>query len=390
MKRWIAALATAGLMAPAVVSAAPTVPERVAYLVRVVPGVGSQEAAALASRLGAQVTGTIPELSLQRWSVPVGAAATLTASPLLAAVERERTLHVMGGGRPNDPLLDLQWPLRKVDAFKAWKYEESKNKVVVGVIDTGVDQSHPDLQKRLVDGFDFVAHDTDPYDDNGHGTHVSGIIAANVSNRVGIAGLSRGAQILPLKACTADGACGLFEIYGALVDGVRLGAEVINMSLGGAGECSSIDQTVYDYVRQLGVLVVVAAGNSGQDKNPVITPASCNFTLAVGAVDKHSRKAPFSSFGDFVDIAAPGVEVWSTLPPLVSLLTEHIGYGAESGTSMASPFVAAAAASLKGLHPDWTPEQIEQRLLESAVDAGKKGRDDMFGEGILNLLAALR
>jgi thermitase len=385
MKRWVIGLLAAGVLAPAAVSAAPADAPRASVIVRL----ATDDVSSLLSHVDARVTGTIPELSLQRWSVPVDALDHLAASPLVVNVERERTLELMGRAS-NDPLVELQWGLRSVDAFKGWRREVPTTKVVVGVIDTGAEQAHPDLKGRLLEGFDFLTRDADPYDDNGHGTHVTGIIAANVGNRTGIAGLSRSAQIIPLKACTADGACPVFETYQALVDGVRRGAQVINMSLGGAGECSPIDQTVYDHVRDLGTLVVVAAGNSGSDKNPVISPASCNFTLAVGAIDQKRHHASFSSYGDFVDIAAPGVQIWSTLPPLVSLLTDHIGYGDYQGTSMASPFVAAAAASIKGVHPDWTPAQIEARLLKTAVDAGKKGRDDFFGEGILDFLAALR
>jgi subtilisin family serine protease len=140
------------------------------------------------------------------------------------------------------------------------------------------------------------------------------------------------------------------------------------------------------------VLAVVAAGNAGtkKAKNPTITPANCNNTFGVGAIDPKGRRADFSSYGDFVDIAAPGVGIWSTLPPLVSITSTHIGYGAWDGTSMACPHVAGAASLLKAKHPDWTPEQIEQRLTETAVDAGKKGRDDMYGHGILDLYDALR
>jgi len=388
MKRFLAALAVAGLLFPAVARAAPQGSRLASVIVRYVDGVDGDARDLLRATSGATLIGSIDELDLERIAIASHRVDALRASPLVAAVERERELHIMG--KPNDPLLRLQWPLRKLDAFKAWKYEKPRSRVLVGVIDTGLDQSHADLKQRFVDGFDLLEIDDDPYDDHGHGTHVSGIIAANVSNRTGIAGLSRGADIVPMKACTADGACPVFETYGAIVDAIRRGAAVINMSLGGAGPCSFIDQTVYDYARDRGALVVVSAGNSAQDKNPVITPASCDFTLGVGAVDRRNKKAAFSSYGDFVDIAAPGVDVWSTLPPLVSLHTQHIGYGPASGTSMASPFVAAAAASLKGLHPEWTPEQIERRLLSTAVDLGKKGRDPFFGEGMLNLHAALR
>lgn len=389
IRRCYAALAAAGLLLPAAVSAAPAPLDRASVIVRYERGATEATRDLVRGQTGAALTGSIPSLHLERVSISTAQLDALRSSPAVVAVEPERELRVLGT-KPNDPLLRLQWPLRKLDAFRAWRFEDPKATVVVGVIDTGADQSHVDLESRLVDGFDFLDVDDDPYDDHGHGTHVSGIIAANVSNRAGIAGLSRGARIMPMKACTADGACPVFETYESVVDAVRRGAAVINMSLGGAGVCSPIDQLVYDFARQQGTLVVVSAGNSGADENPTITPANCDYTLGVGAIDQKSKRATFSSYGDFVDIAAPGVDVWSTLPPLVSLQSPYIGYGPASGTSMAAPFVAAAAAALKGVHPDWSPAQIEKRLMSTSVDAGKKGRDDHYGAGILNLFAALR
>lgn len=390
MKPTAIVLSALALLAPAAVNAAPGVArsQAITAIVQFDPHAPGAARDALRTHAGAQLTGAIPDLGLERIVVPAAALALYQNSPLVRAVEQTRTLYLMG--RPNDPLLGLQWPLRTIDAFKAWPLEKPKAQVLVAVIDTGVDATHVDLEGRVGPGFDFLELDDDPYDDHGHGTHVSGIIAANMSNRTGIAGLSRGAQIIPIKACAAGGACGIFEIYEGVVDAVQRGAEVINMSLGGAGECTAIDQLVYDYARGQGVLVVVAAGNSGKDGNPIITPADCDGTLGVGAIDQKGRKAPFSSFGRFVDIAAPGVDVWSTMPPLVTLRSPYLGYAPASGTSMASPFVAAAAAAIKGKHPDWSPAQIEERLLQTTVDAGPRGRDDLFGEGILNLHAALR
>jgi subtilisin family serine protease len=347
------------------------------------------EARALIASTGGVMTGFLPEVGVGRVSVPVSAMDRLVRSPHIKSVDPLRTWQLLGTPT-NDPLVELQWPLDMIGAFKAWKKEGRADPVSVAVIDTGVDRAHVDLEARVGDGFDFLAVDQDAFDDQGHGTHVAGIIAANVNNREGIAGTSRGAQIIPMKACTSGGSCPVFETYEAVVDATRRGANVINMSLGGAGPCSVIDQTIYDYAHQQGVLVVVSAGNSGQDENPVISPASCNYTLGVGAVNSKGMKAPFSSYGDFVDIAAPGVDVWSTVPPLTALLSPHLGYMPASGTSMASPFVAAAAAVLKGQHPEWGPDEIQQRLLSTAVDAGKRGRDDRYGEGILNLYKAVR
>jgi subtilisin family serine protease len=241
-----------------------------------------------------------------------------------------------------------------------------------------------------VDGFDYLELDDDTYDDNGHGTHVAGIIAANVNNRTGVAGLSQGASIIPMKVCESSGICNGFAILAAAIDSVQRGAEVINMSLGGEGECGGVEQAVFDWVRDQGTLTVISAGNEAEHGNPRITPANCDNTLGVGATDQKNRKAVFSSYGDFVDIAAPGVEIWSTVPPLVSITSLYIGYAPYQGTSMAAPFVAGAAALVKARHPNWSPDRIEKKLMATATDAGPRGRDDLFGAGILNLVRALR
>jgi subtilisin family serine protease len=338
---------------------------------------------------GGVMTGFLPEVGVGRMSVPTSAMDQVERSLHVKAVDPARTWQLLGMPT-NDPLIELQWPLDMIDAFKAWKTEGRAEAVPVAVIDTGVDRAHVDLEARVGEGFDFLAVDQDAFDDQGHGTHVAGIIAANVNNREGIAGASRGAQIIPMKACTSGGSCPVFETYEAVIDSTRRGAKVINMSLGGPSPCTVIDQAIYDYAHEQGVLVVAAAGNSGQEDNPVISPASCNYTLGVGAINSKGMKAPFSSYGDFVDIAAPGVGVWSTVPPLTALLSPHLGYMSASGTSMASPYVAAAAAVLRGEHPEWGPDEVQQQLLSTATDAGKSGRDDRYGEGILNLYKAVR
>jgi subtilisin family serine protease len=391
VKRSVAAALTGILlMLPAAAATAVEPAGRVTLLVAFDRSVPSAARAALHARAGAVITGTIPEIALDRVSVPRATEPVYAAAAGVHSVERPRLLHVMGR-RPNDPLVSLQWGLPRLDVFKAWKVETGKRtKVPVGVIDTGIDATHVDLKGRVSEGFDFLETDDDPYDDHGHGTHVAGIIAANVGNREGIAGVSQGARIIPMKTCEAAGTCPIFETYLGVIDAVRRGALVLNMSLGGPGECSFIDQSVFDWVHDQGVLTVVAAGNSGHQGNPPITPASCDHTLAVGASDQRGRRAVFSSYGSFVDVSAPGVDIWSTLPPLVSIMSPHIGYAPWDGTSMAAPFVAGAASLLKAHNPDWSPDQIQQRLMATAVDAGKRGRDDSFGKGIVNLFAALR
>ena len=386
---WACALGLALLFPAAAAAGSTSAFDRTTMLVMFDEEASPQAREALHVSAGARVIDGIPQIDVERVSVTTTGAAVYRASGLVRAVEVPRDLHVMGGAK--DPLMRFQWGLRRIDANRAWTIERGKRTAVtVGVIDTGVDAAHTDLEGRVLPGFDFLDHDGDAYDDEGHGTHVAGIIAANEFNSKGIAGVSHGASIIPMKACRADGSCDLFAVYLGVIDAVVGGASILNLSLGGAAPCSPIDQAVFDWVHDRGVLAVVAAGNSGADGNPEITPASCDNTLGVGAIDQRGKKASFSSFGSWVDIAAPGVQIWSTLPPLVSIMSPYIGYAPLSGTSMATPFVAGAAALVKARHPEWSPDQIAERLTSTAVEAGTRGRDDRFGAGILDLFAALK
>ncbi|MDQ3964004.1 MAG: S8 family serine peptidase [Actinomycetota bacterium] len=391
LKRAVGVALIAGLLLPGMVPAVASDDARVEVAVLFDRDTPGSVIAALNARSGALVTGAIPEVGIQRILATERATRVYEASSWVRAVERPRPLYLMGA--TNDPLVNLQWGLKEVRAVDAWRLEDGKKSgVAVGVIDTGVDATHVDLRGKFEAGFDFLEMDGDPYDDNGHGTHVSGIIAANVGNHKGVAGLAPGISIIPMKACLAGGQCDPFAVWAGAVDATRRGADILNLSLSGAGECDDLSQAVFDWVYDQGTLTVVAAGNSGTKKagNPSNSPANCERTLGVGATDPRGRRAWFSSYGDFVDIAAPGQDIWSTLPPIVSLSSQHLGYGSGSGTSMAAPHVAGAAALVKARHPEWSPDRIQQRLLATATDAGTRGRDDSFGEGILNLFAALR
>jgi subtilisin family serine protease len=368
-------------------------PEETSYVVRTRSGTGAAELAAAARSLGGRVTGTIPGLRLAEVVLDPAGAARLVADPAVAWIRPEVTLHV-AGGRPNDPLFARQWPLRKMDALRGWRTEDgTANEVVVAVIDSGVDASHPDLRNRVVDGLDLANGDDDPSDDNGHGTHVAGIVAAQPDNRRGIAGVSWGARVMPLKACDVNGACGSFDVAAAIVYAARSGARVVNISLSGAaGGCPTelaLAAAVADAERSL---LVASAGNSAQDGNPVMYPAACDGYTGVGATTPDDRWAPFSEHGEYVDLSAPGVAVPSTIPPGLAGMSDDPstpGYGPADGTSMAAPHVAGLAALLFAQHPEWTPAEVEERMQETAVDLGADGPDEYFGAGRIDIARAV-
>ena len=368
--------------------------EVTSFMVRYTLGTTPEELARALASLGAETTGEIQPLRLLRVELDTDMAAALRATPGVAWA-RGPTIAQVTGRVPNDPLLAKQWPLRKIGALRGWGYEDGKTSpVTVAVVDTGVDPSHPDLQGALLKGVDLVNFDDDPSDDFGHGTHVAGIIAARPDNRKGIAGLSWGADIMPLKACGFDGSCNEFLVAAAIVYAVQQGAKVVNLSLGGAGDvCPPGYDLARRYAEQRGVVLIASAGNSGSKKagNPMMYPAGCEGYIGVGATTPFDGWAPFSEHNSSVDLSAPGMGVVSTLPPSLSMEDDASspGYGPADGTSMAAPYVAGLAALLLSAHPEWTPAQVEQRMSETAIDLGRRGRDDYFGEGRIDVARAL-
>jgi thermitase len=265
---------------------------------------------------------------------------------------------------PTDPLFGSQWWVSKVGLPAAWDLPQGQGaaSVVVAVVDTGVDMDHPDLVSRLVaGGYDFASDDPDPNDEQGHGTHVAGIVAAASGNGIGGVGAAPGCKLLPIRAggavlMTADVADGVLHA-------VEAGANVINMSLGSATDSPTMRAAV-DQAALAGVLVVAAAGNDGVTSP--FYPAGYEAALAVGATTPTDARAPFSNHGAWVELAAPGVDILST--------TFDGGYGIMSGTSMACPLVAGAAALLRSARPTWTAEQLERALkAQGATVTGFSG-----------------
>lgn len=388
-------VAAIGLVAVAFsgASAAPGAEARVSWVLHAAGGSSLRTLEHVVAAAGGRVTGTAPSLGLLEVEASPRSVDVLRGSPLVGWVHRERTLS-LAGARPNDPLFASQWPLRTMDAVRGWRVEKGAGAdVIVAVIDTGVDYSHPDLQHRMLPGFDFVNRDDDPADDHGHGTHVSGIVAAEPDNRLGIAGVSWGASIMPLKACAPEAGCGTYDVAAAIAFAIHGGAKVVNMSLaGGTGSCLPEFRLAAALAEARDVLLVAATGNSAQDGNPVMYPAACEGFLGVGATAQGDRWAPFSEHGDYVDVSAPGVRVPSTLPPGLAPMPDDPvtpGYGAADGTSMAAPHVAGLAALLFARHPEWTPLQVEEHLEETAVDLGPRGPDEFFGAGRVSIGRAL-
>ncbi|MBM3267285.1 MAG: S8 family serine peptidase [Candidatus Sericytochromatia bacterium] len=303
---------------------------------------------------------------------------TLRNDPRLEYAEPNYRYHIVESevaySPPGEDLSGL-WGVRQIKAPDAWDRTRGKSSVLIAVIDTGVDYRHPDLEGIVVKGPDVTNGDNDPRDDHGHGTHVAGTIAAR-ANGAGVVGVAFGAKILAIKALDRNGSGPEDGIARAVDAAVRNGAKIINMSLGGPEDARALRDAVARAHRQ-GVLVVVAAGNDASTRASY--PAAYPDALAVGATDSRDRRAYFSNYGSYTQIAAPGVGVLST-----SLGGD---YERLSGTSMAAPHVAGAAALLLSANGGLSPAALKKAL----IDTGDAAQDFPYTPKVrrLNVVKAL-
>lgn len=280
---------------------------------------------------------------------------------------------------PNDPKWSDQYGLGAINAPQGWDLATGSNAVTIAILDTGVDQFHPDLSGKIVPGYDFIELDADPQDDNGHGTHVAGIAAAATNNGVGIAGTAWGARIMPIKVLNSVGNGSYAGLAAGIIWATDQGAQVINLSLGGAYPSAVLEDAI-DYAYAHGVVQVAASGNSGS--GTVLYPALYTHVIAVGATDPSNNLAGFSNYGLGLDLVAPGSAIFSTMM--------GGGYGNRSGTSMSTPFVSGLAAILAGIPRPYFPDLISYEMESTALDLGTEGKDDYYGHGLIQMDAAIR
>lgn len=310
-----------------------------------------------------------------------GAIATLSADPAVVYAQPNYLRHLLK--TPNDAVYEQQWALRNMQLPEAWEITTG-SEMVVAVIDTGVSASHPDLSGQVLPGYDFFGNDDDASDDNGHGTATSGLIAARSDNGEGIAGICWQCKILPVKVLGSRGQGGDAAVAEGIRWAVERGARIINMSLGGSEDSQVLHEAV-DFAAARGVLVVAATGNEAADGNPVNYPAGYASVLAVAATGNSDVVTGFSNYGSYVDIAAPGVGVWSTL-----WTPQGNTYGPANGTSFSAPHVAGVAALAWSLRPELAASQLANLLMGSADDRGDPGKDVYYGYGRVNALRAVQ
>jgi hypothetical protein len=256
--------------------------------------------------------------------------------------------------------------------------------ITIAIVDSGVNATHPDLQPNMVAGYDFVDDDATPTDFFGHGTHVAGIAAAKGSNGIGISGIAPNAKIMPVRVLDAGGLGSYMDIAQGIVYAADKGAKVINLSLGGTGYSSTIDAAA-QYAVSKGAVVVAAAGNDGT--NELFYPASLPSVISVGSVDDvfPSPTVSYVSYYGKGDIVAPGENVFSTCTVSGSAPPCSTGYAVDSGTSMASPEVAGAAALLLSAKVATTPGQVREALICGAWHDFAAYNPTYYGAGELQL-----
>jgi len=292
------------------------------------------------------------------------------------------------GGRGKEkpqPAETLPWGVDRIDADLVWGITTG-DPVKVAIIDTGIDLTHPDLKDNIKGGYNAINSRESANDDNGHGTHVAGIIAA-IDNEIGVIGVGPKIDLYAVKVLDRNGSGYLSDVIEGLDWAIQNGMQVVNMSLGTSDNIDSFHQAVQK-VNAAGITQVAAAGNNYG--GAVDYPGAYDEVIAVSATNKSDRIANFSSVGPQVDLAAPGVSIYSTY--------KGSTYKTLDGTSMASPHVAGTAALVltqtakcdTDLSGSCSPAEVQQRLEVTAEDLGTAGRDDFYGSGLVDAEKAVQ
>jgi len=340
------------------------------------PGPAEQ---AVVKGVGGQIKYTYNLIPAIAASVPEVAIEALKKNPNITHVELDSMVYALLDGE-----LDNSWGVKRIGAGIV---HDSGNKgvgVKVAIIDSGVDYGHVDLDASFDSsllGYDFVNTDTDPMDDNGHGTHVAGIVAAE-DNGEGVVGVAPGASLYALKVLDSKGSGRYSDVIAALEWCVNNDIQVTNNSYGSSGDPGVIVKNAFDNAYSAGILHIAAAGNSGNltgKGDNIIYPAAYDSVIAVAATDQSDKRASWSSTGPDLELAAPGVAIYST----------YIGdYATLSGTSMASPHVAGVAALVWAKNLGLSNEAVRIQMRDTADDLGASGRDSLYGCGLVDAAEA--
>jgi subtilisin len=345
-------------------------PERIQVFIAFARQPGPAERA-LVYRAGGTIQYTYHLVPAMAVTIPETAIRGLLRSPGVLRVEPVIEVHAI------DAELDNTWGVQRIGAGVVHATGNVGTGIKVAVIDSGIDYTHPDLAANYAGGYDFVNDDADPMDDAGHGTHVAGTIAA-VDDGVGVVGVAPGARLFALKVLNASGSGTFADVIAALDWAAKNGIQVTNNSYGSSIDPGTTVRNAFDTAQAAGIVNICSAGNEGNPPgrgDSVGYPAKYASCIAVAATDASDKRARFSSTGPDVALSAPGVSIVSTVP--------GGGYASWSGTSMASPHVAGAAALViaSGIAG---PDNVRQRLIVTADDLGTAGFDPWYGHGLVD------
>ena len=339
----------------------------------------------------------LPLLDVELVEVPVGQelalAKQLERDPAVLYAEPDYFAYAIATV-PNDTYYaSYQWNMSHIGLETAWDTTTGSSSIIIAIADTGVDSTHPDLSSKVVAGYDFINNDSDPGDDEGHGTHVAGIAAAETNNNNGVAGVSWGSKIMPIKVLDSDGLGSYLQIASGIRWAADNGADIINLSVGGASPSFILEDAV-NYAYSAGCLLVAAAGN---ESGPILYPAAYDdYVMAVGAVGHEDEHASYSNTGYSLDVAAPGGNPTDSSDSdpnhwIASTYWQGSGYSYAMivGTSQACPHVAGLAALVWSVNTALTNDGVQSIIETTAVDLGSPGWDETFGWGRINAAAAV-
>lgn len=373
-------------------------------LVQFQPGAAAAPVTESLTAAGGRYVRTLYGSDVQLWEVPAGeelALVEMLGNESAVAFAEPNYSYSALDTTPNDPRFSEQWAHQIVNSEAGWDISTGSAGIIIAIIDTGVDLGHPDLASKLVSGYDFVGSDPTPSDLNGHGTHVAGIAGAATNNGVGVAGVDWQARIMPIRVLDADGSGYSTDIVEGINWAAANGADILNMSLGGTGSSSAMQNAVSS-AHANGILVIAAMGNYRDQGNPTIYPAAYPNVLAVSATAPDDTYAFYSQYGSYNDVAAPGGEmsylhdpdgILSTMPTYgVTLNSDGFSqnYDHLLGTSMATPMVAGLAGLILSKAPSMSPDQVQGLIEDTAVDLGAPGWDPDYGHGRINVAAAMQ
>lgn len=316
-------------------------------------------------------------------SLPPSALAYLAQNPIVEFIESDGRFEI---AQASTSEYSESWALVDIGAEPAHSLDYTGRGIKIALLDTGIDYNHPELAPNYKGGYDFINNDDDPMDDNGHGTHVAGILAAARDGK-GIVGIAPEAEIYAIKVSDKKGSGSFSSLAKGIDWAIENNMDIVTMSITGNGGSRALAKAVQTAYDEYGLVMVAAVGNG---KGEVLYPAAYEQVIGVGSVTKENKLSSFSRTGSEVELVAPGSGIRST--------AIGGGYRLSSGTSMATPLVTGSIALLLGSDEkawsdtglvngdgEWTNDELRKVLRDTAKDLGEEGKDDSFGYGLLNL-----